>query len=183
MERTKTIEQLSCMGIVSLGITAIRVILAIFSAISIIDIQEPMKMLVFLIICIMLLDQLDGVLFNKSNLNNIYKWKFRRRVFDSCSDRLCIQLFCLPILITDNSFFLPYLAILIKEILTSSVCIKAYCDGILLTSNIMGKLSSVLVGLIVVFWILDLKSTMHLLIPMVIIFGVIAYNKYSSNCH
>ena len=167
------------MGITSIGITVLRIVLSVIGAISIGHEPAQKPLLLSLIMCVMILDHYDGDFFRRSSLNDYNFFRFFRRIIDSCSDRLCIQLFCVPLIIAEPHFWVPYCAILLKEFLSCSMCIKACIHGIVIESNKFGKLGSIMVGMIVVFWICRLYIIAYCLIPFMIGFGVLAYYRYS----
>lgn len=168
-------------AVFSFGVTLMRLLMAVLCFIYLMD--GGMNSLYFpicTIIAIILLDHIDGRLFEKSFLNDFEIWKNRRRVFDSVSDRLCIQFFCIPILILQPEFVVIYFIILFKELLTSINCIKAYNRSIVLPSNTTGKISSISIGLAVILWLLRLYFVAYGIVPIILITGYISYVKYRS---
>lgn len=164
----------------SFGVTVSRLFMATFIFFAFLEggITSP-YLPIFIILTIIFMDHVDGKLFEKTFLYQIESWRNGRRIFDSISDRLCIQLFCIPILVLQPDFFIVYIAILLKEILTSINCIKAYNSGIVLSSNCAGKLSCVTIGVAVIMWLLHLYVISYCMSPVILIMGCFSYIEYN----
>lgn len=183
MENHKIITLPESIGFVSIGITGIRIVMASIGATIILFDYVKDIFLVFLIISIIILDQFDGVLFRKSKLNEIETWRLKRRIFDSFGDRLCVQLFVVPILIVDNEFLIIFLIVLIKEVLNSSICVKGYVMGIKFESNNIGKLSSIMIGLSVIMWLIEFKNVAYIFAFVTFFTGVVSMHQYSDKLY
>lgn len=133
-------------GIISFGVTFIRIILA-FSCIPLLEIRYFKFLITGVIVIIMVLDQYDGKMFKLSSLSAIPFWRKMRRILDSCGDRICIQLVCIPLLFTDFKFIFPYLIICFKEAMTSIICIKEFRRGVIVYPSKISKISTIFVGL------------------------------------
>lgn len=152
-------------AVLSFGITLLRCFIAllVFSAIASEPYSSVMKNSIYIFL-IMILDQLDGDLFRISSLNNQGYWRRRRRLIDSCADRFCIQIVCLPLVFGNPDFLYLYLAITFKEIMNSIPCISAFVKfRALLRPRFFSKLSTVLVGLVVIVYINGFPTLAHVL--------------------
>lgn len=166
-------------AIFSFGITFFRLFISFISFLFLLKNKNIYShFLIYTIILIMILDQIDGKIFKKSILNDSAFWKNHRRILDSICDRICIQLFCIPILFLQPKFIIIYTIIIWKEMMTSIKCIKAYNNNIILSSNNMGKISSVTVGIVVIMWILHLYFIAYCITPIILITGYISYKNY-----
>lgn len=166
-------------AIFSFGITILRLVAALSCCLLLLYYKEISALFCsIIVILIMVFDHIDGKFFKKSYLNEITFWKNARRVIDSVSDRLCIQLFCIPILLLDITFLPIYCIVLCKEMLTSIYCIQAYYNGVVLSSNSAGKISSIATGLSVILWLMGQTLTVYCMLFVVIVFGFIAHRRY-----
>ncbi len=133
-------------GIISFGITFLRIILALL-CIPFLGIKSFEFVVAGIIVAIMVFDHYDGKLFKLSSLNDIPYCRKIRRIFDSCGDRICIQIVCISLLSVNSRFILPYLIICLKEALTSIICIKAFKCGKIIYPSRVSKISTIFVGL------------------------------------
>lgn len=174
----------SLAGTISFIMTFCRLIFA-FIAFFLIFLHH-WEIIIFLVIMIIIFDQFDGVIFRISSLKNNKIWAYRRRIIDSIIDRLCIHIICIGLIIIEQKFLPIYIAIFIKEFLTSYPCIKAFLNNELLQPSIYSKISTVAVGLLVITFILQkliilqwLNYIIFILVFVTLFFGVIACIKYS----
>lgn len=169
-------------AIFSFGITVIRLFMAIYCFFFLLyDGVTSVYFLISIIVAIIFMDQVDGKIFEKTFLNSYETWRDYRRVFDSVCDRICIQLFCVPLLVLQSDFIVIYFAILLKELLTSINCIKAYRSNIILASNTAGKISSIAIGLCVITWLLHFYFLSYCIVPIILVTGSISYIRYRSS--
>ena len=166
-------------AVVSLGATVMRLLIAGWAFIRLLDTgMTSMHYFIIAIIAIILMDHIDGILFEKTFLSQIEIWKNRRRILDSVCDRLCIQFFCLPILILQPEFIVIYMIILSKELMTSITCIKAYGSNMVLSSNTAGKVSCIAIGAAVITWLLSLYYVAYNISLIILVTGYISYLGY-----
>lgn len=165
--------------VLSFGITVTRLLMAVLVFFTLLAGGDRSSYFpIYATIAIIFMDHIDGKLFEKTILNQVEAWKNGRRVFDSFCDRLCIQLFCIPILIQQPKFVFIYIIVLSKEILTSIYCIRAYINNIVLSSNTAGKISCIFIGVAVILWLLHLCIIVYFITPIIIITGCISFGKY-----
>lgn len=74
-----------------------------------------------------------------------------------------------------------YLVILFKEVMTSINCVKAYYDNIVLSSNSVGKASSIAIGVAVIMWLLELYYAAYCIAPIILVTGYSSYVKYRNS--
>lgn len=104
----------------SFAMTLTRLAVALCTGILIISTGTNSKgMIVLAVLFIMGFDYYDGKLFERSFLRDQSEWRLRRRIFDAVSDRLVIQLVCIPVLFADHGFLWVYVSILVREVLVS----------------------------------------------------------------
>ncbi len=164
-------------GIISFGVTFIRICLA-FLCVPLLKLEHSEFFTVSAIIAIMVFDHYDGQLFKLSSLNEISFWRKMRRILDSCGDRVCIQIVCIPLLFINTHFVLPYLIICVKEILSSAVCILEFRRGLILYPRRISKISTVFVGLTTISTIFN--SIFFIAITSAILFltGILSHISY-----
>lgn len=164
-------------GIISFGITFVRISLA-FLCVPLLRLEHSEFFIVSAIIAIMVFDHYDGKLFKLSSLNEVSFWRKLRRIFDSCGDRACIQIVCIPLLFINRHFVLPYLIICFKEILTSAICVLEFRRGIIIYPGKVSKISTIFVGLTTISAIFN--SMFFVIITSIILFftGIMSYISY-----
>lgn len=168
------------LGILSLSITGLRIIMAIFSA-YLLENNIPIQSSIF-VFAIMMLDHFDGQIFKKSRLNMYEKWRKIRRIFDSCADRVVIQIVCLTLLAINPAFITCFFCIIFKELLTSILCISYFHKGILLNPPKIAKISTIAIGLLAISNILDLPYAISaFLCLLVLLTGIRSAQKYREN--
>jgi len=140
------------LSIASFGITFVRLGLIIYtSGLILTGLAAHKPIIIGMILLIMMLDYYDGKLFNKSYLQDIAHWRIKRRLLDSISDRMVIQIGCLSLLLIDPSFLIFYLAILAREVLNCGYPAWMYQKkGILIYPKRIARVTGLLVGLTVI---------------------------------
>jgi phosphatidylglycerophosphate synthase len=133
------VDQDLLLVVASYGITLLRLLIAIFGALTILR-RDDVRFVVASIALVMAFDYFDGATFDRSNLNILKEWRIKRRVADSLSDRLVIQIICIPLLINNFSFVWLYLPILAREIAISGYISKEFAKGILVYPRSVYKL-------------------------------------------
>ncbi len=166
-------------AIASFGATFVRLGIAFFIGVSLLlGYAFAKELAIFGTITIMILDYYDGVWFKKSQLNEIKSWRVNRRILDSVTDRILIQVVCLAVLITSFAFLPFYLIILIREISISSYVTQHFKNNILLYPGPIAKLACVLIGSTVIFYLaFNVVLSTFVLISMLIT-SVLAFNEY-----
>lgn len=164
-------------GIISFGITFVRIGLA-FLCVPLLRVDHSEFFIVSAIIAIMVFDHYDGKLFKLSSLYEISFWRKWRRILDSCGDRVCIQIVCIPLLFINTHFVLSYLIICFKEILTSTICVLEFRQGIIVYPGRVSKISTVFIGLTAISAIFN--SEIFVTITSVILFltGIMSFISY-----
>lgn len=140
-------------GVVGLSMTVFRILLALFCVPKILS-GESHLFIAIMVLAIIVFDYYDGKLFRKSIFNDNKNWRSFRRILDSCGDRFSIQVVCIPLLIINHDFWFPYLAICFKEIMTSVVCLNCYFNGYIIYPSTVSRISTILVGLTAISYLL-----------------------------
>lgn len=133
------------LAIASYGITFVRLLIAVFAAISILR-EENNWFAIASIVLVMVLDCFDGFTFDRSQLSALKKWRINRRIADSVSDRVVIQIVCISVLVQNPAFLWPYLLILGRELAISSYVSKYFAKGILVYPRAISKMACAMVG-------------------------------------
>ena len=167
-------------AILSFGITIMRIIISAFAATMIIESASSNKLLITVqIFAIVLFDQLDGVCFRRSSLSSIDSWCRRRRIFDACSDRLCIQIVFLALVVQNTSLLPYYIVITVKETLTAAPCISSFLyAGNLLTPPAISKISTAGIGFIAISCLYESHVLSVLFAIGIIISGAVSMIQY-----
>lgn len=142
-------------GIVSFGATIIRLIMSIVASMLIVLAAQGFQHLATgIIILIIAVDYYDGILFRKSVMNNVKSWRIRRRLFDSMSDRLIIQIGCLSVLFTDPHFAPIYIVITVRELVFTGYWNWAFhFRKTLIEPKGIAKAAAASIGLIVIAYL------------------------------
>lgn len=132
----------------SFGMTLTRLVVALCTGLLIISNGTHSKeMIVLAVLFIMVFDYYDGKLFERSFLRDQSEWRLRRRIFDAVSDRLVIQLVCIPVLFADHSFLWVYVSILVREVLVSGYNVaQRWTKGAVIYPGPIAKWACVAVG-------------------------------------
>ena len=167
-------------GFIGLAMTFFRVILSVFSIPLILE-QDSKGLLSVIILVIMTFDYFDGKLFRRSLLNERPVWRKTRRIVDSCGDRICIQAVCIPLVIVQPSFLVPYIIICFKEFLSSVTCIQEFVRGFIIYPSKMARLSTVCVGIeVIAFLLCNIYITFA--VSLILLFcGVVSFHEYRKN--
>lgn len=164
-------------GILSFGITCIRIVLA-FVTLFLWEIDTSTLWISWIVCMIMIFDHYDGKLFRASALNTNPFWRKQRRILDSCGDRICIQLVCIPLLFLNSKFFVPYIIICFKEILASYICICEVRHGHIIYPPKIAKLSSICIGLTVISTLFQSTVMMLISSTLLLTLGFISFLAY-----
>ena len=135
--------------VASYGITFVRLVLAAFAALAVIN-DNDSRFAIISIVLIMALDYFDGATFNRSTFCAVRQWRIKRRIADSVSDRLVIQMICIPLLIRNSSFWIFYLPIIAREVAISGYVSMEYAKGVLLYPRSISKIACAMVGVAVI---------------------------------
>jgi phosphatidylglycerophosphate synthase len=141
------------LAVASYGITLLRLFIAAFGAVTILR-GDDIRFGVTSIALVMAFDYFDGATFDKSNFSVLKAWRIKRRVADSVSDRLVIQIICIPLLIKYSSFLWLYLPILAREIAISGYISKEFAKGILVYPRSISKVACAMVGIAVMSFVI-----------------------------
>jgi len=171
------------LSIASFGMTFVRLGLALYTGglilAGLLSVYKPT--IIGIILLIMILDYYDGKLFSKSYLQDIAHWRIKRRLLDSISDRMIIQIGCLSLLMIDTSFVIFYLAILSREVLTGGYTALMYKKGILIYPKRIAKIAAVLVGLtVIVYLTFDTTATAIVTVAMLLL-SFFAFKEYQNS--
>lgn len=164
-------------GVIGLGMTFFRIVIALF-CIPLVLLAEMDETVALSIAMIVLLDYYDGKFFRKSSLNHSEKWRRIRRVIDSCGDRLCIQAVCIPLLVVQPLFLYPYIVICTKEILTSTVCLRSFFQGLIIYPSTVSRISTALVGVTVISQLLCNVQITFLCSTILLLSGILSLYQY-----
>lgn len=138
----------------SVGATLLRLLINIFISIHMVFARTTNKWLILLVvITTVVLDYYDGVFFKKTSLHHTKYWRVNRRILDSVSDRLIIQIGCLSLLIVDVEFLPFYLTIIFREIFISGYCSNKYNAGFLIYPDNLARIASAFIALVVVSYL------------------------------
>lgn len=161
----------------SYGITLLRLLIAAFGAVTIFRGDDP-RLAVASIVLVMTFDYFDGATFEKSAFSALKEWRIRRRVADSISDRLVIQIVCIPLLIKSPSFLWSYLPIVAREIAISGYISKQFAKGIIIYPRAISKVACTMVGITVASF-LTFPSGLTIIFSVVMIaFSALALVDY-----
>ena len=166
-------------AILSFGITIIRIIISALAASTISSSMNNTLLIAAQIISVVFLDQFDGVLFRRSSLSRVDLWCRRRRIFDACSDRICIQIVFFALVVRDTSLIPYYLVITAKELLTANTCVTSFLrTRKLLSPPLISKISTACIGLIAISCLYE-HHVLSILLAMIIIFtGIVSMLQY-----
>ena len=156
-------------GVIGLSMTVFRILLAFF-CVHFIFSGGSHLLISTLVLTIIVFDYYDGRLFRKSIFNENENWRSFRRILDSCADRISIQVVCIPLLIMNHDFWVPYLAICFKEIMTSTICLKSYFNGYIIYPSTVSRISTILVGLTAISYLL-LGYKVSLILSFLLLMG------------
>lgn len=132
------------------------------------------------IVVIMGLDYLDGSLFRKSQLAHVKEWRMGRRIVDSVADRAVIQIVCIPLLITDQTFGWLYAVICAREAALTIYLCRFFKLGFLVYPGPIARAACVSVGLTVIgFLILGLSAITVILGLGMIAMSFLSLHEYS----
>lgn len=137
----------------SYGITFLRLLIAAFGAVTILR-GDDIRLGVVSVALVMAFDYFDGATFDKSNFSALKEWRIKRRIADSISDRLVIQIICIPLLIKNSSFVWLYLPILAREIAISGYISKEFAKGFLVYPRSISKVACAMVGIAVISFLI-----------------------------
>lgn len=177
ISQTRSAYDLVCV-VASFGMSFLRLGVALFLGLNILNGSINKEIVIAGILLIMIFDYYDGFLFNKSFLRDIKWWRVNRRILDSVSDRLVIQLVCIPMIITHNSFLWIYIAILSREIALSVYTGKQLKSGILVCPGPIAKAACAMVGITTIVY---LVTNVYLAVPITIIMliaSVLSFKEY-----
>lgn len=139
------------LAIASFGITFVRFAMIILTSILILNQHSLFKEIAIIsIFLVMLFDYYDGVIFRKSEINNISYWRIKRRLLDSIVDRIIIQIICISLLIVDINFLWIYFAILTREMILSGYTSFYFKKNIMIYPKRRSKYAAILIGLTVI---------------------------------
>jgi len=165
------------LAVVSYGITFLRLLIAAFGAITILR-GDDVLFVVASITLVMVFDCFDGATFDKSNFSALKEWRIKRRVADSISDRLVIQIICIPLLIKNPSFMWLYVPVLARELAISGYVSKEFARGILVYPRLVSKLACATVGIAVISSLVFPLSLAFIATPVMITLSVFALLDY-----
>src|ERR1043166_1780375 len=140
-------------AVASYGITFLRLLIAGFGAVSIFR-GDDVRFSVASIALVMAFDYFDGATFEKSTFSGLKEWRVKRRIADSISDRLVIQIICIPLLMKSSSFVWVYLPIIAREIAISGFISRHFAKGILFFPRSISKIACATVGIAVISFLL-----------------------------
>lgn len=140
------------LAVTSYGITLLRLLIAAVGALTVLR-RDDMRFVVASVALVMALDYFDGATFDKSYFSAHREWRIRRRIADSVSDRLVIQIICIPLLIQDSSFMWLYLLILARELAISGYLFREFSKGILVYPRSISKIACGMVGMAVISFV------------------------------
>ncbi|MFA6979668.1 MAG: CDP-alcohol phosphatidyltransferase family protein [Ignavibacteriaceae bacterium] len=164
---------------ISFGIVSMRLILIILTSVLIITSKFESKIVITISILLTIaLDHYDGVFFKKSALNSFAYWRIGRRLLDSITDRIIVQIGCISLLIIDSNFLIFYLIILVREIIISGYCSIQFRKNILLYPHFFAKLSSAFIGLICLFYINSYLDVATIVAASMVLFSILAFRDY-----
>jgi phosphatidylglycerophosphate synthase len=132
------------------------------------------------------LDYFDGATFDKSNFSGLKEWRIKRRIADSVSDRLVIQIVCIPIFLKTPSFAWLYIPILVRELTISGYVAHQFSKRIVLYPRAICKLACAMVGIAVISFInFSSWATFPLAIAMVALSAgaLLNYHRRASAHH
>lgn len=141
------------LAIASYGITFVRLLIAAFGALTILR-GDDVRFAVASVALVMAFDYFDGATFDKSSFSDLREWRIKRRIADSVSDRLVIQIVCIPLLTKNASFIWLYLPILTREIVISGYISKEFARGILVYPRSISKVACAMVGISVISFVI-----------------------------
>jgi len=136
-------------AVASYGITFVRLIIAVLGAFMILR-GDDVRFTVASVALIMALDYFDGATFNRSNFSALREWRIKRRIVDSVSDRLVIQIICIALLVKNFSFVWLFLPILTRELAISGYVSTQFAKGILVYPRSISKIACAMVGISVI---------------------------------
>ena len=143
------VDRDSMLAIASYGITFIRLLIAAVGALTILR-GDDLRLVVSSIALVMAFDYFDGATFEKSTFSIIKEWRIKRRLADSISDRLVIQIISIPLLIENSSFVWLYLLIVAREVAISGYLSRQFTKGNLVYPRLIAKVACAMVGLAVI---------------------------------
>ena len=149
VESRVSVDRDYLLAVSSYGVTLLRLLIAVGGAVTILRGQD-IRLGVASILLVMALDYFDGATFERSNLSGIMEWRIGRRIVDSISDRLVIQIVCIPVLITDSSFSWLYLLIAAREMAISGYISRQFAQGRLVYPRGISKIACAMIGLAVI---------------------------------
>jgi len=166
-------------AVASFGVTFIRLVVGLQIIAILINSLRDLKWVVSLgIIVIMAFDYLDGFLFSKSLLSANKQWRVRRRMVDSISDRLVIQMVCVPLLLVDHSFFWVYTAIVSREFVLSFYNVRCIKNGVLIYPGRVAKIACAFVGFTTVAYLTASTSVVLSSTIVMMVLSVLAGFEY-----
>lgn len=163
------------LAIASFGITFVRFAMIIITSILILNQHSFYKEIALIsIFLVMLFDYYDGVIFRKSEINNIAYWRIKRRLLDSIVDRIIIQIICISLLIIDINFLWIYFAILTREMILSGYTSFYYKKNIMIYPKRRSKYAAILIGLTVI-----VSLFANDIITAIIVIGMLVMSYYA----
>jgi len=161
----------------SYGITLVRLLIAGFGALTIW--RGEFTLAVSSVILVIVLDYFDGATFEKSCFSTFKEWRIKRRIADSVSDRIVIQVICIPLLIKSPSFLYFFLLILGRELSISGYVAHEFSKGLLLYPRNVAKLACAMIGITVIsFMTLPLGFTLLVAVTMLILSTCALFNYW-----
>src|ERR1700682_1807763 len=122
------VDRDSFLAVASYGITIVRLLIAALGGFSIL-LGADVRVVIGSIALVMAFDYFDGATFEKSTFSAVKDWRIKRRIADSISDRLVIQIICIPLLIKNSAFLWLYIPILAREIAISGYVSREFATG------------------------------------------------------
>lgn len=167
-------------GIASFGATIVRLILSIVASMFIVlAVQGFQHLATGIIILIIAVDYYDGILFRNSVMNNVKSWRIRRRLFDSMSDRLIIQIGCLSVLFTDPHFAPIYIVITARELIFTGYWNWAFhFRRTLIEPKGIAKAAAACIGLVVIAYLETSTKIVGITMLIMIAMSFMSFRNY-----
>lgn len=166
----------------SFAMTLTRLVVALCTGLLIISNGTRNKeTIVLAVLFIMVFDYYDGKLFDRSFLRDQQEWRLRRRIFDSVSDRLVIQLVCIPVLFADHSFLWVYVSILAREGLISGYnVVQRLAKGAIIHPGPVAKWACVTVGIVTMAFLVAPSSIVIFTTIIMLVMCPFAVREYGN---